>query len=64
MLPQGYVNLQLNFTDPLMQAPRGLKRQRRISRHKGESPLCALEIILTYLAANFATHPPPKRVDE
>nr|CDS21603.1 serine:threonine protein kinase N2 [Echinococcus granulosus] len=34
MLPQGYVNLQLTFTDPLMQAPRGLKRQRRISRHK------------------------------
>ncbi|KAM3185750.1 hypothetical protein ACTXT7_005721 [Hymenolepis weldensis] len=34
MLPQGYINLQLTFTDPLMQAPRGLKRQRRISRHK------------------------------
>ncbi|VDD78012.1 unnamed protein product [Mesocestoides corti] len=34
MLPQGYVHLQLTFTDPLMQAPRGLKRQRRISRHK------------------------------
>ncbi|KAL5108689.1 Serine/threonine-protein kinase N2 [Taenia crassiceps] len=37
MLPQGYVNLQLTFTDPLMQAPRGLKRQRRISRHKGRN---------------------------
>ncbi|VDM18287.1 unnamed protein product [Hydatigera taeniaeformis] len=35
MLPQGYVTLQLSFTDPLMQAPRGLRRQRRISRHKG-----------------------------
>uniref|UniRef100_A0A5K3FZM4 Uncharacterized protein n=1 Tax=Mesocestoides corti TaxID=53468 RepID=A0A5K3FZM4_MESCO len=37
MLPQGYVHLQLTFTDPLMQAPRGLKRQRRISRHKGRN---------------------------
>ncbi|VDL60252.1 unnamed protein product [Hymenolepis diminuta] len=37
MLPQGYINLQLTFTDPLMQAPRGLKRQRRISRHKGRN---------------------------
>ncbi|VDO06439.1 unnamed protein product [Rodentolepis nana] len=37
VLPQGYVNLQLTFTDPLMQAPRGLKRQRRISRHKGRN---------------------------